>query len=352
MRIAMLMPNPPSIVCGIADHSVLLGRALQKLGSEVDYLALNCHDNGTDDFDIHCWDGSAKGLSRLIRNLGTDVLWVQYSGYGYSRKGVPFRLARALGEVRARVGAPLLTICMHETHAELARLGWRGSLLERLQRSTSGRVARSGDIVFATVKVNLDRCVDDYGVSRSRISLLPVASNIPDVETMTTDRLDLRRKLNLPESARIAAIFGLWPTQSRTYELFKKELENAFRMRRIDHVLAIGGGGKRCPDDALSSGENSPNGHLTVLGPASAMEIAKTLRCCDVGLVSTPPDYLGKSGVAAAFAAANLELWMKNEQSEVVVEKHPAPVPKWDELAYLAKEKILNHLNGSKRISR
>jgi hypothetical protein len=61
---------------------------------------------------------------------------------------------------------------------------------------------------------------------------------------------------------------------------------------------------------------------------------------CARGLVPTPLDYVRKSGVAAAFATAELELWMKNEQSELVVEKNPEPFPDWNDLAVLASEKM------------
>jgi hypothetical protein len=112
-------------------------------------------------------------------------------------------------------------------------------------------------------------------------------------------------------------------------------------------VIAIGGEAEQPAKTPLKAGGNSLNGHLTVYGPATASEVARTLSCCDIGLVSTPPDYLRKSGVAAAFVAANLELWMKNERSEIVVERDPAPFPSWGDLAGMATEKIMSHMNRS-----
>jgi hypothetical protein len=106
----------------------------------------------------------------MTRRLGTDVLWIQYSGYGFSRKGMPFGLARALGEVQKSEYAPIVIVCMHETHANLTRLGWRAHLIRQLQIAATRRVARTGDIVFATVEVNLNRCIDEYGVSRNSLS--------------------------------------------------------------------------------------------------------------------------------------------------------------------------------------
>ena len=347
MRITMVMPNLPPMVCGIADHSIMLGEALKGLGSKIDYLALRCHEDGPDRSGMHLWDGSAKGLRQVIRRLGTEVLWIQYSGYGFSRKGIPLRLARALEEIRKRPAAPTIVVCMHETHANRARLGWPAPLIQRLQIVASRRVVRAADIVFATVDVNLNRCVDEYEVSRTSISLLPIASNIPNAQVQESDRVAFRRQLNLSDNARIAAIFGLWATQLRTLELFGDELISSLRHGRIDHVLAIGGEAKQPPMNLLKVGGEHLNGHLTVYGPAPGPEIAKILRCCDIGLVPTPRDYLRKSGVAAAFVAADLELWVKNARAELSVDRNPAPFPQWRELAGMANERIMSYIKSS-----
>ena len=308
MRITMLMPNPPPIVCGIVDHSLRLGEALERLGSTVNHLAPRRNGLESRETNVHFWDGSAKDLENKVRQLGTEVLWVQYSGYGYSPKGIPIGLARALDRVRRGQPAPAIVICMHETHANLARFGWRALPIEMLQRKISRRVARAGDVIFATVEVNLNRCIEEYGVSRESISLLPIASNIPSVKVQSSERTAFREQLNLSADARIAAIFGLWATQARTLELFSGELDELLHNGEIDHVLAIGGEAPQPRDSILESNGMRFNGALTVLGPGSGEEIGKVLSCCDVGLIPTPPDYVRKSGVAAAFVAANLEL--------------------------------------------
>ena len=347
MRITMLMPNLPPIVCGIADHSKMLGEALEALGSTVNYLALHRHKSESSRSSMCLWDGRATSLIKAIRRLGTEILWVQYSGYGFSRKGIPFRLARALEEVQECADAPTVVVCMHETHASWEGLGWRTPMIQPLQIAASRRVARTADIVFATVDVNLNRCVDEYGVFPNSISLLPIASNIPNVQVRESDRVTFREQLGLPGNACIAVIFGLWATQLRTLELFKDELISSLRSGRIDHVVAIGGEEEQPPKNPLKVGGRDLNGHLTVYGPAPGTKIAKILRCCDIGLVLTPRDYLGKSGVAAAFVAADLELWMKNGCAEILVEENPATSPKWEELAVMAYETITSYRENS-----
>ena len=138
MRITMLMPNPPPVVCGIVDHSLRLGNGLEKLGSTVEYLALSRNGLESGESNVHYWNGSARDLGNAIRKLGTQVLWIQYSGYGYSAKGVPVTLAHALDKVRRSRTAPTMVICMHETHANLARFGWRASPIQMLSERLHG----------------------------------------------------------------------------------------------------------------------------------------------------------------------------------------------------------------------
>ena len=343
MRIVMLIPNPPHAVCGISDHSRNLGDALRALDCEIRYLSMRTRDGSP---SVHAaniadtWDGKRGTLVGAVRDADCDVLWVQYSGYGFSEKGMPFGLARALERVRAMAKAPLIVVCMHETHASLGGHGWRGRLVERLQRAANRRVARSADVVFTSVEANLRRCVDEYGVPEDALSLLPVASNIPDARVDERDRAELRERLGLAENARIAAVFGLWSTQFRTLKLFADDVSNALRSGLIDHVIAVGGESEFPPSDPSEVCDGRLNGSLTVHGPASAEAVSRMLACCDIGLVATPPSHLGKSGVAAAFAAAALEIWLKNGQSELVVQTSPEQRPSWQALARLARRKI------------
>ena len=341
MRVVMLMPNAPDAVCGISDHGRNLGDALRAYDFDIRYLV--ARDGGAADA-AEIWDGKPGTLVGAVRDAGCDVLWVQYSGYGFSRMGMPFGLARGLERLRSMACVPSIVVCMHETHANLGGRGWRGRILERLQRRAAGRIARSADIVFVSVETNLRRCIDEYGVAEEALSLLPVASNIPDVRIGEVDRAELRKGLGLAENARIAAVFGLWSTQIRTLKLFADDLSDALREGRIDHVLAVGGESLAPPENPGEACGDRLNGSLTVHGPATAANVARMLACCDVGLVATPLSHLGKSGVAAAFAAAELELWLKNERSELVVASSPQPRPSWQTLARLARERISEHM--------
>ena len=343
MHITILMPNLPPAVCGIADHSLLLGKSLERLGASVDHLALHCEKTTPHGAETCVWDGTANGLQAAIRKHGTNVLWIQYSGYGFSRKGAPGSLARAIEHVvRCRSGTSIV-VCMHETHASRASLGWRTPIIQPLQISVARRIVRAADIVFATVNANLERCIHEYGVSRHAIRLLPITSNLPDVHVTDAERERFRNRLGLEKETRIAAIFGLLSSQLRTITLFRADLASALRRGHIEHIVAVGGEAIPSTMSAVLREADHFNGRMSVLGPAPADDVARILRCCDIGLIPTPPDHLRKSGVVAAFVAAGLEIWMKDASGNTIVGMDMEAFPTWDQIATFAFETMNSH---------
>lgn len=344
MQVTLLMPNLPPAVCGIADHSLLLGESLERLGAKVNHLAPHGGITIPQGAETCLWDGTANGLQAAIRRHGTDVLWIQYSGYGFSGKGIPSGLARAIEHVVRCCSGTSIVVCMHETHASKASLGWRAPIVQPLQISVARRIVRAADIVFATVSINLEQCIHEYGVSRDAIRLLPIAANLPDVHVTDAERKRFRNRLGLGKGARLAAIFGLCSSQVRSITLFRTELESALRRGQVEHIVVVGGEGTPSPMNAVRREANHFNGRMSVLGPAPADDIARVLRCCDIGLVPTPPEYLRKSGVAAAFVAAGLEIWMKDASGNTIVEVDMETFPSWDQIATLALEAMTSHI--------
>lgn len=347
MRITMLMPKLPPAVCGIADHSLMLGKALEDLDVKVRLLAPRSGANASAESQERLWDGSAKGLRAVIRSDGADVLWVQYSGYGFSSKGVPMGLARAVEGIAGRESGTTIVACMHETHAGTSGLGWRAPIMQPLQIAAARRIVRAADIVFATVDENLERCIHEYGASRDAVELLPISANLPEIRVTAAERDAFREGLRLQKKARIAVIFGLWSSQLRSIALFKADLQSALRAGHIDHVVAVGGEAAPHRMSAMLGRAKELGGRMSVLGPAPAADVARILRCCDIGLVPTPPAYLRKSGVAAAFAAADLEVWLKTGCGGAVMRTNVEAFPAWSQIAALALETIEARLENA-----
>src|SRR5262249_55933174 len=107
MRISFLTPRLPPAVCGIADHTRLLARALRDEGVDVAFIHREALRPGGEapDGPVDRWEGSTRGLLECVRRQRPDWLWLQLSSYGYSRWGAPFRLGRSVRALRAALPA-------------------------------------------------------------------------------------------------------------------------------------------------------------------------------------------------------------------------------------------------------
>src|SRR5262245_53157263 len=161
MRVSILTPRLPPAVCGLADHTQLLAEAMTRQGVSVGFIHREpCHNGGrlpgclTDH-----WSRGGAALERCLTRQGADWLWVQLSGYGYSRWGAPYALSRSLAWVRRRLPDLRLAVCLHETHCRPHQLGRKGFWLSRWQRHTVATIARLADVVFPIIPFFHQRAV-------------------------------------------------------------------------------------------------------------------------------------------------------------------------------------------------
>ncbi len=349
MRVAFLTPNLPGLVCGLADHSRLLGEALVRKGYDVGLIGRHgdpvaARSAGWSGYAA-IWDGTPSGLGRSLERMSADWLWVQLSGYGYSRWGAPWRLACALKAARHRHPALLLAICVHETHCEPHQLGRKGQVLSTWQRFTIACIVRLGDLVLPTIPLWEQRCLKDYGVHPSRVQLLPIAANVPPVRPTADQRNLWRKELGIGPSDRVAVAFGRWTSQKLALERFGPTICTALVQGGLNHVVAVGGESPSRPPWVGSMLAKPPwVGRLHILGPQPARRAAEILAAGDVGLVPSPWEVWGKSGVARAFEQAGLTLWILDTPGYRVVPPNPHP-PTWDGLA----ETVVRRLEANAR---
>src|SRR5438046_2626727 len=104
MRISFLAPRLPPRTCGVGDHTRCLAEAMRQQGVRVGFV----HRSGQVEYDVPpgpvaFWDGGNESLVRCVGEQEPDWLWVQLSGYGYSRWGAPYRLACGLRWMRRQL---------------------------------------------------------------------------------------------------------------------------------------------------------------------------------------------------------------------------------------------------------
>ncbi len=98
MRVTFLAPRLPPAVCGVADHTQKLAEAMAEQGVEVGFIhtKLDAAETVQLPGPIDFWDGDKRSLIELLKRQRANWLWVQLSGYGYSRWGAPFILGQAV----------------------------------------------------------------------------------------------------------------------------------------------------------------------------------------------------------------------------------------------------------------
>lgn len=345
MKITLLASNLPPIVCGVADHSKLLGKAMIRQGCEVGLLGLRgdsalVHKAGFPGA-ASIWDGTTNGLIRFIKNEKPDWLWVQLSSYGYSRLGAPWLLGRSLRALKNAYPCLKLAVCVHETYCKPHQLGHKGFWLSPWQKYTSKVIVRMGDLVLPTIAEWEYVCIKELMVDRGVVKLLPIAANMPPLKAVSEQRAAWRADLGLKPEQRVAVIFGTWASQQKVFRRFRKILKESFKNGNVDHILAVGGDDANWPSWAKDMTKcDTWKNRLTLLGPQSENRVSEILSIADIGLVPTPFGFWEKSGAARAFEQARLDLWIIEDGNLRQIAPNPDP-PTWDGLAKLA----INWLN-------
>jgi hypothetical protein len=309
MRVTFLSPRLPPAVCGLADHTKWLASAMARARVEVGFIhyqsqPLVCDlPNGPIDF----WGDSRSGLEACLGRHRPDWLWVQLSGYGYSRWGAPYQLMRALMRVRRRLPDLRLAVCVHETHCRPDQLGCKGPVLARWQRHTAANVVRLGHLVFPTIGPYRDCVVDEYGVKAHRVLQLPIASNIPAVKLTAAQRERARQTLDWQADETVAVTFGSVATQLRALQWFEPLLARGLREGHLHRVVCLGGEQPEVPPELNAWRERPPfAGAFQALGRQPADRVGEILACSDFAFLPTCRNFIEKSGAFMACAAAGL----------------------------------------------
>ena len=214
------------------------------------------------------------------RPAHTCSLVLHFSGYGYGRRGLCFWLLDEIAALR-RDGVRLVVV-FHELFA--SGPPWRSAFwVSRLQALIAARLARHADAVWTNTEHHanwLRRVVD----SRIRVRVRPVFSNVG--ELATPPGAQARR----PQ----AVVFGSASTRQRVFDALRGR-SDALRRLGIERLVEVGSGN---PSRQEPAGLPS---HF--LGRLDVADLGQLLRLSRFGLLDYPPQYLGKSGVFAAYAS-------------------------------------------------
>jgi hypothetical protein len=306
MHISFLTPNLPPAVCGVGDHTARLAEVLHSEGFGVSFIvakpdSFSTHPTGP----VRAWSGVPADLISFLRSQAADWLWVQLSGYGYSRWGAPYRLGAALQTIRRELPALSLAVYLHETHCGVRQLGLKGIILSPWQRYTIGRIVRLAEVVFTSNSFWRDRAISLYGIPAGQVVLLPIGSNIPPAMLSAGERGRQRQLLGWKDEEVVGIVFGSFPMQIRALERFEPLLRQGLESRALHRIVCLGGEPGAIPAE-LGRWQTRMAGRLDALGHRDAEEIGRILACGDFAFPATPRALLDKSTAYIAMAEAGL----------------------------------------------
>jgi hypothetical protein len=308
MRVTFLAPRLPPAVCGVADHTQKLAEAMAEQGVEVGFIHTKPNAAATARLPgpVEYWDGSRRSLADLLKRQRADWLWVQLSGYGYSRWGAPFALGQAISRALRRMPELRVAVCAHETYCSARQLGLRGPIVAPWQRFTVARIARSAHVIFSSNPGQWEQISSECG-GRGKTVLLPIGSNIPAFALTAAERDSMREIFGWKPHEVVAATFGSWGMQIRAFERHIECLGKAMELGKVHRLACVGGDSVEAPLQLQKHARVGPlAGRLTIFGRRDAAEVAGILGCCDLGLVQPLRPVMCKSGGFVAMAVNGL----------------------------------------------
>jgi len=289
----------------VADYTTILSRRLVKVsGGGIEPVLVHGGEQSAEmidmDFPVENLSGqcSAAALAQTLERLavetdGRTVVLLEYSGYGYAKRGAPWWLARGLRRVCGTDGKQLLTM-FHEISASSLKPWTSTFWLSPVQAYVAARVARLSRAVTTNREPSaewLRARVDEDTPVRTQ----PVFSNVGEPDSLPA----------FADRDSHAVVFGGGAMKNRLYETLRQsQLLAGFG---VDRVVDLGSTDKN-PDSVADI-------PVETHGIQPASRISTHLQRARIGLLQYPVDYLTKSGIWAAYAAHGLPCVVVSESA-------------------------------------
>ena len=279
---------------GVADYALALARALRAYrGVNSVFLSGTPSVNAVpieDDWKTVCVPKrKAKILADTIQSLSAEAnayaVVLHFSGYGYQKRGVPVWLLQGLRIWSRRAGrVPLLTI-FHELYA--TGRPWQSAFwVSPLQKQIARNILNLSSAAITPTGLYSERLSRWRAGDVTKITAMPVFSNVGEPGCGPAP------------SARAAAavVFGLAGVEDRLFGIYRSEIERIISALGIEKIFDVG--------LRLSSVPRTLAGTPVISkGALPQAAVSELLQRTRFGFVAYPLDFIGKSGVLAAYAA-------------------------------------------------
>jgi hypothetical protein len=272
------------------------------------------------------WSGRMGILREEASEFQPDWVSLQFVPYGFDPKGVPFLLPGRLGSIR---GGFRWHVMFHELwYGEAKGSSFKESLVCLLQRSIVRRLLVK--LQPLQVHTHIGLFMERLRGLGARPVLLPLFGNIPVVESPPEPWGEVCPALMSGAKRTLkCGVFGSVAPGSLPGSVLSI-IGEAARQRGAEAIFIHfgepgGSRGRNAWDDAM---RKLPEGaKAIVLGPLTAGRISAILQHLDLGIATTPPSALGKSGTFAAMREHGLPVIACAPDFFPIPEKAPGSFP-------------------------
>jgi hypothetical protein len=291
-----IVPALPPATNGVGDYALAVAGAMRReLGLETRFVVGNPAWQGPEEVDgfsvRKVAARSAEGLEETLLEAargGESRVLLQLSGYGFSGRGCPWWLMHGLRRWRAKQTNGRLVTMFHELYATAPP--WKTTFwVSPAQRMVVQGIARSSDVAVTNIERYRNRLERFDPSKRGSVEALAVPSNVG--EPLEPGELVTR--------ARSMVVFGQPGSRKRSYATQLAALQRACEMLGISEIHDLGESFDGIPERV---GSVPVKRH----GVMEACQLSALLSSSMAGFVDYPPEYLGKSGVFAAYCAHRL----------------------------------------------
>lgn len=294
IRCIHITPELPPTVGGVADYTAILSRRLVEVSDgAVEPVLVHAGKQQVDaievDFPVVDLSGeqSARRLVEAVQELAYEaeedaVVLLEYSGYGYAKRGAPWWLARGLRRVCGGEEIPLITM-FHEISA--SGPVWTSAFwLSPVQSWIAWQITRLSDGITTTHPTGASQ-IGQWADDDTSVEVTPAFSNVGE----PTERP--------PPSERCpqAVIFGGQRTKTAIYQTHRAVTQKALEEWGIQTVVDVGPPGVATPERLEIDVE--------VRGIQPVEVISELLLDAQIGILHYPAAYATKSGILAAYMA-------------------------------------------------
>jgi hypothetical protein len=236
-------------------------------------------------------------LKHLLREFAPDWVSIQYVGYSFNKRGMPFAFINALRRLRIQAKVHIM---FHEI--------WQG---ESKDSTVKDKVIgyfqkRSAKMLVTHLKANrtstsnafYKRCLEKAGISSDTI---PVFSNIPEGSTCGGGIYEQLSGTCLGKAGNylLACFFGGFHNHDQLVPRIRK-LAAEIKLQLNKDLIITHVGISRGIDKAFALLREETGVTMIALGQHGEKDIADFLRKCDLGLSNYPKILYEKSGSTAA----------------------------------------------------